>query len=83
MVDSEVRKVPVRQLTYVFSSSNTDAGPNNSLILVTGELVLFATFGPKKCGKKSQYVAKKANTWQKKPMPGKKNLDLKNRADLD
>ena len=46
-------------------------------ITYTGELVLFATLGPKKSGKKSQYVAKKANTWQKKTMPGKKKSRVK------
>ena len=51
--------------------------------LTTGELVLFATLGPQKCGKKSQHVAKKANTWQKKPMPGKQKSRVKKDADFD
>ena len=40
----------------------------------TGGLDLFATFDPKKCGKKIQHVAKRSNTWQKDPMPGKKSF---------
>jgi len=32
--------------------------------------------------KKDQHVANKTNTWQKKPMPGKKNSTVRKSADL-
>ena len=47
---------------------------NNTEKESTGGLDLFATFDPEKCGKKIQQVAKRSNTWQKDPMPGKKSF---------
>ena len=52
------------------------------LYYIKGSAFYLPLWASKSVAKKNEHVAKKTNTWQKKPMPGKKNSRVNNRADL-